>query len=195
MGFMVAGSSAAPGSLETVRGFVNTRDVESSVEALSTAGALQGWLQEASLLDVGAEARPVDLQRARALREALRSAMAANHSATSLPAEALAVFNDVAQRADLSLRITADLRWAMRPRAGGIDRALGSLLVLVTDAIADGTWRRLKVCLNTTCQWAFYDQSRARSGKWCSMQVCGNRAKQQAWRARNEKADGGPMQV
>ncbi|WP_245775276.1 CGNR zinc finger domain-containing protein [Nonomuraea wenchangensis] len=28
------------------------------------------------------------------------------------------------------------------------------------------------------CQWAFYDHSRSRTGRWCSMRVCGNRVEQ-----------------
>ncbi len=40
------------------------------------------------------------------------------------------------------------------------------------------------VCSSDTCQWAFYDRSKNRSGRWCSMQVCGNRTKTRAYRAR-----------
>jgi predicted RNA-binding Zn ribbon-like protein len=50
--------------------------------------------------------------------------------------------------------------------------------------MAADTWRRLKVCASDRCRRAFYDRSRARSGKWCSMRACGNRAKQRAWRGR-----------
>ena len=49
--------------------------------------------------------------------------------------------------------------------------------------MADGTWRRLKACREDTCQWAFYDRSKNRSGTWCSMAVCGNRAKARAYRS------------
>jgi len=49
---------------------------------------------------------------------------------------------------------------------------------------ADGTWERLKVCLADDCQWAYYDRSRNRSSVWCDMQVCGNRQKVRAFRAR-----------
>ena len=37
-----------------------------------------------------------------------------------------------------------------------------------------GVWNRLKVCPNDDCAWAFYDESRNRSRRWCSMNVCGN---------------------
>jgi predicted RNA-binding Zn ribbon-like protein len=50
------------------------------------------------------------------------------------------------------------------------------------DAIAAGTWGRLRAC--PTCQWAFYDTSRNRSSRWCDMAVCGNRAKQHAFNQR-----------
>jgi predicted RNA-binding Zn ribbon-like protein len=66
--------------------------------------------------------------------------------------------------------------------------ALGRLVIDVTDAMTAGTWPRLKVCANDTCRWAFYDHSRAGTGKWCSMRLCGNRAKQKAWRNRHEPA-------
>jgi predicted RNA-binding Zn ribbon-like protein len=44
-------------------------------------------------------------------------------------------------------------------------------------AIADGSWRRLKVCPGEDCGWAFYEHSRNRTGRWCSMAVCGGHAK------------------
>lgn len=143
------------------------------------------WLRSAGLSDA-ARASAVDVRRAVALREALREVLEANHSESPVPARAIAAINGAAERAHLSLALTADAGWSARPRAAAIDGALGELLVIFVEAMADGTWRRLKVCVNDACRWAFYDNSRARSGKWCSMQVCGNRAKQHAWRARLE---------
>jgi predicted RNA-binding Zn ribbon-like protein len=52
----------------------------------------------------------------------------------------------------------------------------------------DGTWDRMKACRADDCEWAFYDSSRNRSGTWCSMEVCGNRAKARAFRARHRPA-------
>jgi predicted RNA-binding Zn ribbon-like protein len=130
------------------------------------------------------EAGPADLERAVAFREALREGMAANHARAPMPGPVLAALNAVAARADLAVELDPAGRWRARPRAPGVDGALGVLLVRVTDAVADGTWSRLKVCANDDCRWGFYDASRARTGRWCSMRLCGNRAKQQAWRAR-----------
>ncbi|HEX9031302.1 MAG TPA: CGNR zinc finger domain-containing protein [Streptosporangiaceae bacterium] len=36
----------------------------------------------------------------------------------------------------------------------------------------------------TSCHWAFYDRSPTSSGCWCSMAVCGSRAKSRAYRRR-----------
>ena len=45
-------------------------------------------------------------------------------------------------------------------------------------------WKRLKLCGSATCRWAFYDQSRNRSSRWCAMASCGNRQKAKRFRAR-----------
>lgn len=185
----MAMSTPAPGRLETLRAFVNTRDIELGTEALGTPAELRDWLAEKSLLERSAAVRPVDLRRAVALREALRAGLAANHAEEPMPPGAVAVINEAAARARLTLVLTPENGWVARPSADGVDAALGALVVTVADAMAGDTWRRLKVCVNDTCRWAFYDTSRARVGRWCSMQLCGNRAKQQAWRARHEARD------
>lgn len=176
--------TSAPGRLELIRRFVNTYDVEDDVEALRTPDDLAAWLHAMELTPRQPGVRPADLRRAVAFREALRAAMAANHDREPVPAHALAVINDTAERARLVARLVADGRWTPQPQADGVDGALGALVAIVAESMADGTWTRLKVCVNDACQWGFYDTSRARTGRWCSMQLCGNRAKQQAWRAR-----------
>jgi len=61
---------------------------------------------------------------------------------------------------------------------------LTRLLLIGAEAATAGTWTRLKVCSADDCQWSFYDRSPARSGCWCSMQICGSRAKSRAYRSR-----------
>jgi predicted RNA-binding Zn ribbon-like protein len=34
------------------------------------------------------------------------------------------------------------------------------------------------------CEWAFYDRTKNRSGRWCRMDQCGNLAKAKAFRER-----------
>jgi predicted RNA-binding Zn ribbon-like protein len=69
----------------------------------------------------------------------------------------------------------------------GIDGALGRVVAIVFRSMADGTWERLKACREGDCEWAFYDWSKNRSGAWCDMAVCGNRAKARAYRERRQR--------
>jgi predicted RNA-binding Zn ribbon-like protein len=178
----------APGELEQVRAFVNTVDIEDGEEQLTDAGALAGWLSAQGLLAEGARARDEDLRRALDVREALRALLLANNGGPPAPAAA-AVLEESAERAGLALRFERGERSLLAPRAQGVDGALGRLAAIVHHAMRDGTWRRLKACPWHTCHWAFYDHTKNRSGVWCEMQVCGNRAKARAYRERHAAAN------
>lgn len=54
----------------------------------------------------------------------------------------------------------------------------------IAQAHADGTWPRLKACEAPDCHWVYYDRSPAGRGRWCSMAVCGARAKMRRYRAK-----------
>jgi predicted RNA-binding Zn ribbon-like protein len=174
----------APGALEHVRAFVNTVDIEQGTEALSSPPALTEWLEERGLLASGARAAEPDLRHAVELREALRAILLAHNGEGPVPSAAARVLDDAAARADLQLRFEADGTPAIVPRAAGVDGALGRLLAIIEDAVSHGHWKRLKACREHTCEWAFYDHTKNRSGAWCNMQVCGNRAKARAYRER-----------
>jgi predicted RNA-binding Zn ribbon-like protein len=49
---------------------------------------------------------------------------------------------------------------------------------------ADGSFARIKTCARPACQWAFYDTSKNRSRRWCSMASCGNLSNNRDYRAR-----------
>jgi predicted RNA-binding Zn ribbon-like protein len=74
---------------------------------------------------------------------------------------------------------------AIAPSCDGVDALFARILSAVATAQETGEWQRLKVCTSNECLWAFYDRSRNRSRHWCSMDVCGNRAKTRSYRARN----------
>jgi predicted RNA-binding Zn ribbon-like protein len=183
-------SNPAPGSLETVRAFVNTLDIDDGVELLSTPAELVAWLAEHDLL-AGAEgvrATVADLRRATQLRESLRAHLLSHHG-QELPAGAAATLDAASRRARLTVRFTGPDETDLEPEAGGVDGGLGRLLAIIARAIDDGTWQRLKACPADTCQWAFYDTSRNRSAVWCDMRVCGNRAKVRGFRERTRAGD------
>lgn len=180
---MPATPSAAPGRLDVVRRLINTRDIEAGTDALSTPRGCVRWLRQEGLLarSVSTFSR-AEADQLVAVREALRSALAAGEG--GLDDDVLAELNSAAEAACLTIRFTPTGSWKVHSSADGVWQAIGRLVSIVIEAMADGTWSRLKVCADDGCRWAFYDRSRARSARWCSMRVCGNRAKQRAWRAR-----------
>jgi predicted RNA-binding Zn ribbon-like protein len=173
----------APGRLEVVRAFLNTRDIEDGIEELSTPEATRSWLR-----DHGLPARPVpraaDVERLRTLREALRELLLANNG-QSYDEHALERVRAEAASVGLRVRFAGNGESALVPAGEGADAVVAELLAIVHEAMADGTWTRLKACRSETCEWAFYDRSRNRSGTWCSMAVCGNREKARAYRRRH----------
>ncbi len=110
--------------------------------------------------------------------------LVAHNGGGSVPAQASRTLDDAARRARLRLHFDDDGGASLVPEAAGVDGALGRLVAIVHDSIAQGTWSRLKACREHECEWAFYDHTKNRSGAWCSMQVCGNRAKARAFRER-----------
>ncbi len=204
---------AAPGDLEKVRALVNSSDLEQGTDDLATTAGLAGWLQRHDLAaagELGAISR-TDLEQAVALREALRGVLRAHAAApaissavspgrATMPAGTAArtATNgpdrvDTGPAAELR-RIAAGLvtrfevtehgRICVQPAGSGVPGALARILLIAAAAAAAGTWSRLKACAADDCQWAFYDRSPTRTGCWCSMRVCGARAKSRAYRKR-----------
>jgi predicted RNA-binding Zn ribbon-like protein len=176
----------APGDLGVVQSFVNTLDSDDGFqqfELLREPADLERWLRDRGLLERGARLSVADLRRAIEVRQALRALLLANNGADLDPA-AVDALNRAADRARSSIRFADDGSAALVPAARGLDGAIARLLGHVAAAMADGTWQRLKACPNPTCEWAFYDRSRNHSSRWCTMSECGNRAKAQAFRAR-----------
>jgi predicted RNA-binding Zn ribbon-like protein len=178
----------APGDLEHVRAFVNTIDFDEGTEQLSSPVALDEWLTDAALTPASPRASRADLQRARALREALRAVLLAHNDGEPPAADACEEIDRAACRARLRLRFDADCGPWLDPESSGVDAALGRLLAIVQRASSQGTWERLKACRWDTCEWAFYDHTKNHSGTWCSMEVCGNRAKARTYRERRSVA-------
>ncbi|WP_235017952.1 CGNR zinc finger domain-containing protein [Thermomonospora echinospora] len=165
-----------------LRDFVNTLDMDSSTDALAAPDGLGRWLAEHGLPASGSPAPgEEELAIAVALREGLRAAMLGHHGsgAEDVPAQ----LQDVLALLPLRVALTP-AGPALVPACGGALGALAGLAAAITDAAADGSWRRLKVCPQDTCRWAFLDTSKNRSRTWCSMRVCGNRTKTRAYRAR-----------
>jgi predicted RNA-binding Zn ribbon-like protein len=173
----------APAPLQPILDLVNTRDIESEIEELREPDALRDWMLERRLIDPATEVTATDLAFTIELREALRAMLRVNDG-HPIDEAALGVVNRVTRSLPLQLCFSADGEPELGSGATGVRGALAGMLGAVALAEADDTWSRLKVCSADTCQWAFYDKSKNRSGRWCSMRVCGNRTKTRAYRAR-----------
>jgi predicted RNA-binding Zn ribbon-like protein len=172
------GRDKAPGSLALVQDFVNTVDREHGPDLLDDPQGFLDWLGRRGL-GGDPHVSTADLGRARELREALRALLLANHG-TEPPAAAKPILEGAAERAGLRVRLPAEGA-ALMPVSRGVDGALGSVVAAAVVAMWDGTWRRLKACPGPNCQWAFYDRSTNVSATWCSMSICGGRAKASAY--------------
>ena len=174
----------APGRLALMQRFVNTRNYLSGGDLLADAEEATAWLTGHGLLGAGEERiGKTEREHLVEFREALRSLLSANNGMPGADAQAL---NDFITSVDLRVQFGPDGRPGLEPTPGGglVERVAGRLLAEVVRAEAEGRWGRLKACSNEECRWAFYDASKNRSGRWCTMQVCGARHKMRAYRER-----------
>ncbi|MGH2893674.1 MAG: CGNR zinc finger domain-containing protein [Solirubrobacteraceae bacterium] len=191
-GVQPGGRQPAPGPLALVQAFINSffdLEVERGADLFATPDRLAGWLAHRELLPSRTTLRARDRTRAIVVREGLRDLAAGNNGASDgLTAASLAELNRAAAGAGVEVRLAAEgPRFA--PTGSGLDRALGVLLAITATAMLDGTWPRLKACPGHDCGWAFYDHSRNQTGRWCSMSVCGGRAKARAHYQRRREED------
>jgi predicted RNA-binding Zn ribbon-like protein len=181
----------AAGAVRLVQDFVNTFEPQVGAEQLTTPEQLRDWLAERHLLPAGARLRPQDLATALTVREGLRAVLRA-HAGHPVDTAALDALNQVL--APVHPAFTAEGYRLVAAGGSAFGRALAGLLDAVRQSAEDGTWTRLKVCDRDTCRWAYYDESRNRVRRWCSMAGCGNHVKMRraytARAARRRQAEG-----
>ena len=148
-----------------VLAFLNTLDVEEDTDALADLVAFRAWLAE-QLPWAPGQVSEHDRRDAVRLRDALRAAVSGER---------------VADPPSVPLRLTvgSDGHTSLTG-----DDPTGMVASAVARLGIRGDWERVKICPADDCRWAFYDASRNRSRQWCSMAVCGNRAKARAHRER-----------
>jgi len=163
--------------------FVNTRDIEAGSDAIDSPVALRRWIEQR----LGTPLRSVDEDKWRTMvetRESLREVLA-SHSGAELNRKALRQLNRAGKSAEIRPQWDDAGRASFEPHDVGATGALARIFSAVIAAQSDGTWDRLKVCPADDCRYAFYDHSKNRSGRWCTMRVCGNRAKTRTYRQRH----------
>lgn len=167
-----------PEELLLVEAFLNTRDHEDGADDLDNPAGLGAWLQSRHLL-AGAQVPATELAAARELREAIRETL------TSGPLRTMSARLAAASRRYL-LRVGDPVAGepALVPEGTDVHAAVGWVVADFARSQVLGTWKRLKVCPSRGCGWAFIDNSRNGSRRWCEMSSCGNQHKVRTYRAK-----------
>ena len=173
----------APRPLDHVQRFVNSIDLETGEDELTSPETLRDWLAERDLMGAGRPVTTADLRRAIDVREGLRALLQANNG-LPLDEQKVEKLDRASARAGVRVRFLPGAEPALVPQADGVDGAIARLMAIVAGAVEERTWERLKACPRADCEWAFYDHSKNRSGRWCRMEACGNIEKARAFRER-----------
>jgi predicted RNA-binding Zn ribbon-like protein len=182
---MTDGDERVPHAVRAVRDFVNTAEPQTGEEQLPDPERLRDWLRTRDLVGPGVTFTPAVLQRALAIREGLRAVLQA-HAGHAVAEDALGSLNAALADTPLLLRIDTAGGRRLAPPDGD---PLGGLVALLDSVAGSDGWERLKVCARESCRWAYYDTSRNRSGRWCSMAGCGNQVKmRRAYAARRRRS-------
>ena len=176
-------AKTAPQPLYLVQRFVNSIDLESGEDELTSPDALRDWLAERGLMDGSEGVSAADLARAIDVREGLRAVLRRNNG-LPLDEQAVERLDRAVGRAAVRVRFGAGRDPRLVTDARGVDGAIARLMAIVAASVEHGSWERLKACPREDCEWAFFDKSKNRSGRWCAMESCGNIEKARAFRER-----------
>jgi predicted RNA-binding Zn ribbon-like protein len=195
--------------------FVNSRSTPLGVwtDRLANGVELLDWLEEAGAID-GTDAsrfredanvsKALDevAERARTLREWLRG-FVARHSGREIGAEAsadLGPLNDLLTRSDSFWQVKPErdprrapladqgpLRLQRARRWTTPEQLLQPLAESIADLVCIEDFRLIRTCEGKGCVLLFLDKTKSHARRWCSMALCGNRAKAAAHRARTSR--------
>jgi predicted RNA-binding Zn ribbon-like protein len=80
------------------------------------------------------------------------------------------------------------LTWSAQRRWRSPDALLFPVAKAMAALVCDEDFQLVKACEGHNCTLMFMDRTRGHARRWCSMSVCGNRAKQEAYRERASRA-------
>jgi predicted RNA-binding Zn ribbon-like protein len=177
--------------------------VDVQVDWIGDGDGLLAWLTQAQLVPtealeaIRAQAMPGELDnvaaQARALREWFRD-IVQKHKGQPLKPEdlrELAPLNRLLERDERYAEVVAhdqDGAASFELQSARRWRSPESLLLPIAEALAkvvcDEDFTDVKACEGANCTMMFADHTRGRMRRWCSMAICGNRAKVAAHRKR-----------
>lgn len=187
--------------------FANSADWHASEEPeerLTDFAAVQAWGEQAGLLDVdqsqgyrqlarnqaGAQAA---YERALLLREMIYrvfTAVAADRAPAQEDLDLLVVFLQISLSQAQLMDAGDHFSWRWSAGDEELAAVLGPVAQAAVDLLRNGELDRVGQCADDRgCGWLFYDSSRNKSRRWCSMESCGNRAKAKRYYERTSAAE------
>ena len=177
--------------------------LDAPIDWIDDGEGLLNWLEQAQLVpadalgSIRARALPAQLDKvadqARSLREWFRN-FVREHKGRSLTAKSLAKLeplNRLLERDESFSRMVASPRnqkQSLQLQKLRRWRTPEALLSPIGEALAQFVctedFSNVKACEGPACTLLFADHTRGHARRWCSMAICGNRAKQAAHRLR-----------
>ncbi len=139
--------------------------------------------REAKNLVEHARAKPEQaqsaVQKAVELREAMYEVFMAIVERGTVPAPPLALLNGyIKEAAAHAVLQPVDRRFAWRfDDLSSLASPRWRIARAAAELLASDQLSLIRTCSSETCQWLFIDTSKNHHRRWCSMKVCGNRAK------------------
>src|SRR5262249_54761533 len=84
-------------------------------------------------------------------------------------------------------RPASGLAWQPRRRWASPDALLLPIGRALADLVCNDDFTYVRACEGASCTLLFIDRTRGGARRWCTMAVCGNRAKQAAHRVRAQR--------
>ena len=174
--------------------------IDTPIDWIADGEGYLNWLEQARLVSgdvlrgMKARTRPGELDKvaaqARDLREWFRG-FVRKHKGRRLTGKFLSELeplNRLLARDEMFNRISSQPAGPLELRAERRWRNADALLLPIGQAMAqlvcNEDFSHVKACEGATCTLLFVDHTRGHARRWCSMAICGNRAKQAAHRHR-----------
>lgn len=176
--------------------------IDTQVDWVADGEGLILWLEQAGLVpddvlqDMRKRTPPGILDdvaaQARSLREWFRDFVRKHmgHPLTARALAELAPLNRLLERDESYRRITGHGKSPLELQTVRRWRTADALLLPIAEAMAETicteNFAHVRACEGAACTLVFADHTRGRARRWCSMAICGNRAKQAAHRHRRK---------
>lgn len=144
------------------------------------------WLEKAGMSseEIPQMERGALLRETRYLRETLRGLVMKRKAGKRIDPEPLNEFLRQAMSFPQLVPGGRGLRIERRRPARTVRQVLSPLAEAAAELLATGNFDLVRPCEGKDCILWFYDRTKSHRRRWCSMQICGNRHKVEAFRER-----------